>query len=206
VRARLVAGATALTVLVAGCGGAAVTNDGATGDLPAPPSVASTLVPRIDRPGPTGTTVRVWRPRGVKQALDAVQRAAGGRLLMTQAVLYPQYLIVQAREPAQPENVDRFVFRAGEVDGPSPMLIAGTGNLDAKTFTRDQVAFEAVGRLVRDAPTRIGIDGARTTHVIVERDTVFAGGEVVVRVYAGNARRSGYVEYDANGKLRRVVT
>jgi hypothetical protein len=205
VRAVVVAGALAVAVLAPGCGGDDVSNRGATGDLPAPSSVASTLVPRVEPPGPTAKTVKVWGPGGVKQTLDALHRAAGGRLLMTQAVLYPEYAIVQARQPAHPENVDRFVFRGGNVDGPSPVMIVGNENLDAKTFTREQVAFGSVKRLVRDAPTRLGIDGARTTHVIVERDTVFAAGQIVVRVYAGTARRSGYVEYDANGRFRRVV-
>jgi hypothetical protein len=41
--------------------------------------------------------------------------------------------------------------------------------------------------------------------VTVERDTVFAAGPVVIRVYAGTARRSGYVEYDATGNVRKVV-
>ncbi|MDQ1519569.1 MAG: hypothetical protein QOI55_642, partial [Actinomycetota bacterium] len=41
---------------------------------------------------------------------------------------------------------------------------------------------------------------------IIERDTAFAAGTIVVRVYAGTARRSGYVEYDAHGTLRKVTT
>jgi hypothetical protein len=194
-----------VVAIAVGCSGGDVENEGARGDLPAPPSVASTLVPRVDLPGPTTKKVEIWAPGGAKRALDALQHAAGGRLLMTQAVLYPEYAIVQAREPEHPANVDRFAFRGGQVDGPSPVAIVGNENLDAKTFTRDQVAFETVKRLVRDAPTRLGIPGARTTHVIIERDTVFSDGQIVVRVYAGTLRGSGYVEYDANGTFRRVV-
>jgi hypothetical protein len=188
--------------LSAACGSSTVRNEGAVGKLPPPPTPESTLVPRAELPRPR---VDVWQPRGTKQALDALQRAAGGTLLMTELVLYPEYAIMQARDPRQRQNVDRYVFRAGAVAEPSPVMLVGSVDLDAETFTREQVAFGEITRLVRDARTQIGVEGARTTHVIIERDTVFAGGEIVVRVYAGTERRSGYVEYDARGNLRRVV-
>ena len=198
----LVAGLVTVAVLSAACGTGTVRNEGAVGKLPPPPTPESTLLPRVDLPGPR---VDVWQPRGTKQALDALQRAAGGTLLMTELVLYPEYAVMQARDPRHPQNVDRYVFRAGAVDVPSPVMLVGNVDLDTETFTREQVAFGEITRLVRDARTQLGSRGARTTHVIIERDTVFAGGEIVVRVYAGTARRSGYVEYDARGNLRRVV-
>jgi hypothetical protein len=62
-----------------------------------------------------------------------------------------------------------------------------------------------VQRRWRAERSRVGIRRARVTHLIIERDTVFAGGDVVVRVYAGTDRRAGYVEYTARGAFRRVV-
>jgi hypothetical protein len=200
---RVVVAAVALLFAVVACGGDDVQNEGAIGALPPPRTSESTLFPRVDVPGPS---VDVWRPRGLRQALDALQRAAGGRLLMIQLVLYPEYAILEARDPGQRENVDRYLFRAGKVDAPSPVMTTANVDLESKTFLRSQVVFEAIPRLLREAPARLAIAGARPTHVIVERDTVFAGGAVVIRVYAGTARRSGYVEYDGQGTLRKVST
>jgi len=121
-------------------------------------------------------------------------------------VFYPEYAIAEVREPRQPQNVDRYLFRGGNVFPPTPVPSTSiNGPLDAKTFTRAQVALEAVPRLIADAPGRLGIAGAHPTHVIVERDTVFGGGRIVVRVYASTRRDAGYVEYDADGGLRKVV-
>jgi hypothetical protein len=190
---------------LAACGGNDVHNDGAVGSLPSPRAPEPTSVIVTSPAVPARPAVNVWRAAGLKEALDALQRAAGGRLLLTQVVLYPTYAIAEARNPRRPADVDRYVFRAGVVDTPSPVTIVGTRNLDAETFTREEVAFAQVPALVRSAPAQLGIEGARATHVIIERDTVFAAGEVVIRVDGGTARRSGYVEYDARAKLRKVV-
>jgi hypothetical protein len=187
--------------LVACSGSGGVHNKGAIGDLPPPRTPESTLFPPPSAPA---RAVKVWEARGLRQALNALQRAVGGYMLMTDLVLYPDYAIVEALDPTRRENVDRYLFRAGKVDPPSEVPTTLNEDLEAKLFTRAQVSLSQVPRLVRDAPVQLGITGARTTHVIVQRDTVFAAGRVVIRVYAGTARRSGYVEYDASGVLRKV--
>ena len=194
-----------IVAALAACGGNGVRNDGAVGSLPPPSSPDPTSVTATLPAVPSHPDVNVWRAAGLTQAVEALRRAAGGQLLFTHFVLYPTYAIAEARNPGRPEDLDRYVFRAGVVDPPSPVMIAGNRNLDTETFTPEEVAFARVPALVRGAPAQSGIADARVTHVIIERDTVFAAGAVVVRVYAGTARRSGYVEYDATGRLRKVV-
>jgi hypothetical protein len=194
-----------VAVSLAACGGNGVRNDGAVGSLPSPPRPEPTSVIVTTPTPPSRPAVHVWQVAGLRQALEGLQRAAGGQLLLTQLVLYPTYAIAQARNPRSPSDVDRYVFRDGGVDPPSPVMVAGNRDLDAETFTRETFAFAQVPALVRRAPAQTGIPGAVTTHVIIERDTVFAAGQIVIRVYAGTARRSAYVEYDARAKLRRVV-
>jgi hypothetical protein len=201
---RVLAGVVVVTTLVA-CGGNGVRNDGAVGSLPSPSSPDPTAVAVTLPTVPSHPGVQVWRAAGLTQAVEALRGAAGGQLLLTQLALYPTYAIAEARNPRRPQDVDRYVFRAGVVDPSSPVMIVGTRDLDAETFTREEVAFARVPALVRGAPAQSGIADARVTHVIIERDTVFAAGAVVIRVYAGTAHRSGYVEYDAAGRLRKVV-
>jgi hypothetical protein len=197
-----------LLALAAGCDSGGVHNDGATGDLvvPKPPASTAGGVPTPEFPTPViPTPVNVWSPRGLRAALDGLEEAAGGELRLLELVLYPQYAIAQARDPRQPANVDRYLFRAGTVDPPVPVMTFPGTNLDAETFTRADVTFRDVPRLLLDARSRVGIRRAQVTHVIIERDTVFSGGAVIVRVYAGTDRSSGYVEYTAGGRFRRVV-
>jgi hypothetical protein len=188
---------------LAACGGSDVRNDGAVGSLAPPPTPESSVL--VTTPTVSRSPVDVWRAAGLTQALTALRRAAGGKLLLTELVLYPTYAIAEARNPRRPADLDRYLFRGGTVDLPSPVTIVGNRDLDAETFTREEFVVAQVPGLVRAAPAQLAVEDARTTHVIIERDTVFAGGQVVIRVYAGSARRSGYVEYDAAGKLRKVV-
>ncbi|MCU1430718.1 MAG: hypothetical protein JWL83_4718 [Actinomycetia bacterium] len=192
-----------LTVF-AGCGSTGVQNQGAVGNLPAPSTPESTLFPGVTV-DPSRPTVHTWQYGGIVQALDAWQRAVHGSLRMTEVVLYADYAIMRAREPEHSANVDSYLFRASRVDAPSPVMGSPNENLDAKTFTRPQVAWRAVPGLVLDAPRRAAIENGHVTHVIVARDPVFSGGALLVHVYVGNERTSSYVEYDAAGQYRRTV-
>jgi hypothetical protein len=191
-----------LVATLAACGSSGVHNKGATGSLEAPASTVSTVEPPVDLPG---RAVPVFTSRGMQQALDGLQRTIGTPVRYTEIVLYPEYAVVTARRPRHPNNLERWLFRGGKVDDLGPEMVVTPRDLDAITFARTDVVWEVVPGLVPDARARFATKGVKTTHMIIERDPVFAQGQVVIRVYETSPAVSGYVEYDARGGLRRVV-
>jgi hypothetical protein len=197
-----VAAGVVLAVTLTACGSSGVHNKGATGSLEAPPSTVSTVERPVDLPG---RAVQVFKPRGLQQALTALQRAIGTPARFTEIVLYPEYAVVTARRTGHPNRLERWLFRGGTVDDMGPEMVTTPQDLDAITFTRDDVVWEVVPNLVPDSRARFATKGVKTTHMIIERDPVFAQGQLVIRVYAMSPAANGYVEYDARGGLRRVV-
>jgi hypothetical protein len=195
-------------VVGAACDSGGVRNDGATGSLPVPKPPASTAtgVPVGGfGTGQPSAPVDVWSPDGLAQALDAIEATVGDELQMTSVVLYAEYVFAEVRFPPRPADVDRYLFRDGVVMGPTPSPQPPGTDLDAVTFARADVAWAELPRMLRSARRRIAVDQGTVSHVIVEHDPVFANGALVVRVYVGTIRRAGYVEFDADGRFRRVV-
>ena len=56
-------------------------------------------------------------------------------------------------------------------------------------------------RLCAESLTRLAIDGGKVSHIIIEKE--HGGAAVILRVYVSTERRSGYVEYDTKGKMKR---
>jgi hypothetical protein len=192
------------TLVLAACGSSGVRNKGATGSLELPPSSARNEF-QDDTVDVPGRVVKVFTAAGVREAIGAVEKAVGSPTRFTEIVLYPEYAVVTVRQRLHPDQLERYLFRAGKVDDMGPEPIGIPRDLDAISFASTDVVWEVVPRLPADSRERIGV-GAKSTHVIIARDPVFAQGQLVIRAYATlPTSAGGYVEYDAGGALRRVV-
>jgi hypothetical protein len=135
----------------------------------------------------------------------AFQNALGAPPKAKELVIYPGYAILEAQDPRKPENVDRYTLRNGTVGDKSPQRLVGSekAKLQSHLFELASVDFGLVPRLVADARTRLGYEGAKTSHVILGRNIPFSA-NVRWRVYVSSERDSGSVEYDAAGAMKRV--
>ncbi len=123
---------------------------------------------------------------------DLEQYLPGDPTKFTSVILYPDYAVVSAQDPGDPENTVGAMWRAGRVTG-FPGIPAF--DIDTHTFTTADVNWDAVSGAVAQAPALLGAD--EVTHVIVERWDFEPDLPVRILVYAGD----GYVEVAADGTI-----
>lgn len=128
--------------------------------------------------------------------------AAGNPTHLIEAAVYPDYAFLAYRDPANPGNIDRRMWRSGEVDDPSPNPI--DDRVDASTepqlFGPGELDPGLIAGLVADAPSRYDIPVA-VTHILIDRFLPFDE-RVLIRVYASptdGRSGGGYVSYDTAG-------
>jgi hypothetical protein len=135
----------------------------------------------------------------------AFQAAIGAPLRAKQLVIYSEYAIIEAQDPQKPQNVDRYTLRNGSVGAKDPVRLAGRekDNLTPHLFELSVTNFGLVPALIADARTRLAIEDAKVSHVMLDRMLPFSK-DVLWRVYMGSDRDSGFVEYDTAGRMKRV--
>ena len=123
---------------------------------------------------------------------DLEQYLPGDPTKFTSVILYPDYAVVSAQDPGDPENTVGAMWRAGRVTG-FPEL-PGVRHRHPHVHNRRRELGRGSGA-VAQAPTLLGAD--EVTHVIVERWDFEPDLPVRILVYAGD----GYIEVAADGTI-----
>ena len=141
---------------------------------------------------------------GLPAALADLRAAAGDPAEAIEVSVYPGYAFLAYRDPSAPGNLDRRMWRDGEVGPAEPNPIAD--RVDAGTepdlFGLAEVDPSLLEGLVADAPSRYDLP-VEVTHVIIDRFLPFDE-RVLFRVYAtptDGRSGGGYVSYDTAGAL-----
>jgi hypothetical protein len=204
-----------LVMLLMGAGGAAyfltASADVSSG---APPEAAESPEPVAASPG--GPSAGVEAAGAAPAAGDyfadapAVQTAIADRFTsraeLRELVLYPGQAIFELRDAVERDNVDRYILRPTGLSEPDPERLSSRDKkeLDAAVFPLSDVDFKLVPELVADAQKKLDYDNGKVTHVIIDKFFPFRKA-LGFRVYVSSERDSGYVNYDARGKLIKVV-
>jgi serine/threonine protein kinase len=178
------------------------------------PATAGTSAPS----GSTGAAA-------VSEAAEAYRKALGSKdPLAVEVVFYPYpkpsdsaFALATLPQPAHPALADRYEYRDGVVAAPTPVTAssdlgpAEQWHFSEVSWSKMDAMLRGADTVCRTAMTAAGLPDqpdtfgqrAGVTHVIVERDTTFNKGRVVVRVYFGGGARwsGGYVLYSAAGAL-----
>ena len=130
--------------------------------------------------------------------------AAGGPTEVIEVAVYDTYAFLAYRDPANPGNIDRRMWRDGVVDGAeaNPIDDRADADTEPKLFGPGELDPTLVARLVADAPSHYDIPTV-VTHVLVDRFLPFDE-RVLIRVYAtptDGRSGGGYVKYDTTGAL-----
>jgi hypothetical protein len=144
------------------------------------------------------------------RAITAIEEAVGAAPARTNRVLiYPEYMDVQAQDPALAEHIDDYTWRDGDV--PAPTAVALTGpqeEVEASLFPTSVVAWRDIPDIVAEVEARarrakpLRIEEALASYLIVERSTSSEDdGRVEISIYLSGPRRSGRAELTASGDL-----
>jgi hypothetical protein len=197
----LTAGVVALAI--AGCGGGDGTQLGSN-DLPpveqreredGDPEVQSTRETLVPQPGNFLTD-----PGAAQDAIDAIT-ADLGPVLVTSVDLYDQYVIFEAQDPTEPENLDSYTFRDGELAPPDPVHVNNSilADLPNRLFSFADVNWGAVAGLAQTAVAELQIEDGVVSHLGAGRGS--GGGDVRLSLSVSGPRRSGSVEATADGAV-----
>lgn len=144
---------------------------------------------------------------GAAGAVAEVLEAAGGPAQVYELAIYPTYLFVAYRDPADPSHLDRRMWRGGRVGEADANPIEDRVDADTEPglFGPGEVDLGRLPAMVADAVTRYGMPVA-ATHVLIDRFLPFDE-RVLVRVYASptdGRSGGGYVTYTPDGTFVQV--
>jgi hypothetical protein len=141
---------------------------------------------------------------GLPGAAADLRAAAGQPSQVIELTVYDSYMFLAYRDPANPANIDRRMWRDGEVDeaDKNPIDDRVDADTEPKLFSLDELHLEVLPGLVADAATRYD-QPVTITHVIIDRFLPFDQ-RVLIRVYAtptDGRSGGGYISYDTNGQF-----
>ena len=114
-------------------------------------------------------------------------------------------VILDAQDPENKKNVNRYTYRDGSWNTPQPIELKGTGKLEDNLFSLEEANLQAIPNLVKEAMTRSkDIDGAKVEHVYAETTTERRRPEDKVAVYVTveGTRGSKTLIADGKGKVK----
>jgi hypothetical protein len=151
----------------------------------APPDTVEALGEPSDQPVPATNLLM----DGPGAALADLSSAIGPDTAVLEIVVYDTYVIAEYQKPAEPENVDRVIWRDGTVSEPEPVGFSD-GDPGA-AFMLDDIDPDRIPPLANRALDGFQVDGGVVTHVIVDRFFGMDDGQVAFRVYVSNPERGG---------------
>lgn len=141
------------------------------------------------------------RGGGLSQALvlegvGAIEDELGRPPTLDAITAFREHVVVAVISPEFPDEIDRYVYRRGDLDGPD--AVAETGSEPPRGFAPEDVALGRLDRLVDRAIETAGVRGGWADSMSVHR---FSQGPAEIRVNVTNERRDVTVTYGPKGQL-----
>lgn len=139
-------------------------------------------------------------------AFEAFMAHFGVAFQSVELVLYRDYAILQAQDPAAPTHLDRYLFRDGEVADPDPVRLSGGEDFTPELFSLDEIPVDQLPAMAAQALDVYELEREEVTHVIIGRFLPFDD-RVSVRVYVSDPERGGggYARFTTAGELVDVI-
>lgn len=106
----------------------------------------------------------------LSDAQSALARVLPGPIAALELVIRPDRMLLQARDPAKPEQVIQYEYRAGQVFGPLSVELRGPGELEDNLFPLAEADLSSVPAFVLTATRKAGTPDARVSHVVLRRN------------------------------------
>ena len=140
---------------------------------------------------------------GIAGALDAWRDAIGPSISAVDVSIYPDYALLEARDPEVPRHVDRWHYeRDGDLLDPDPVSLTDDqeAELELRAFPLDSVSWDRLPDLVDQAVASTDVEDPTSVYVVVNRDRPTTEA-VRMRIYVSGERSSGWLLADARGNV-----
>ena len=135
---------------------------------------------------------------GPEEAMATFRAALGDALKVREAAFYADYVIIEAQDPAKPQNIDRYTLRDGVLGDPEPVHLSSSDIVEVQVFRVRDIDWGVVAEVAAAAAERLRIEDGLPNYAYVERSHER---DIRINVYVNSPRRSGYVEADQEGNI-----
>jgi hypothetical protein len=111
--------------------------------------------------------------------------------------------VIQVEAPTRPGYVVQYEWDDGNLRGPVPVELRGSGSLEANLFPLSAVALDQVPGLAKAAVERIDREHGQVERIVVRRNLP-VDEAVGIRVYVDSPIRSSHIDADGRGKIAEV--
>jgi hypothetical protein len=116
-------------------------------------------------------------------------------------------IMLQAQDPKKPENVDEYWLTRGVLKPSTPVRLFGQTDqetLEANLFDPADVDFTKIPDLVREADTKIQLEGREMSGISINRDMFDDHRPIQIDVDYNGTRKHGYLRADRKGEHTKV--
>ena len=144
------------------------------------------------------------------KAMLAIEKKVGASpARVTEILVYPDYMIVDAQDPNALNHIDRYTWRDSTVEPSEPVHLSGPQEaVDASLFSTSAMDLKQLPRIVLAAEQTlqhakpIRIEQARGSYIDIQRSTSSElDGRITIHISVEGPRRSGTVETGSNGDI-----
>jgi hypothetical protein len=140
--------------------------------------------------------------KNIQDALTALKKQIGTdnpKFLKVQ--FFNDFVLAQAQDPKNPENVDEYKYRNGTVET-VPVQLSGDGKLEDNLFSLNDFKAEAIPALNQELMAKLkDVEGGSVDGFIVMRNLPF-NKNIRIIISADATRKSISAEATADGKLK----
>lgn len=156
----------------------------------------STLGPGT--PARSGET-SLLSPEAVRAAKGAIDDKLGPATKALELRAYPDRWVLQAEDPDRPGRLFQLKYEHDRLGAPLEMTLRGSGDLEQNLFSLQNVAFDAIPKLVHEAELAVDPEDGVVEYVLLRRALPFKR-EVEFRVFVKSPRRDGHLDADHLGR------
>ncbi|MFJ9846855.1 hypothetical protein ACIRYZ_41770 [Kitasatospora sp. NPDC101155] len=180
---------------------AASTTATASATAPASASTAASATAKAD----------LFTAPAIDQALQALAKKVGASPMKVLKIdVFPDFVSVEAADPAKPTEVNKFTYRDGGVMEPQPVKLSTTGSddpgavLKENLFDSTEVKPEALAKVLAGAAAASKVEGGKAGGAIIQRNLPFSS-TIQIIVNVDGTRANKQVRATLDGKITEIV-
>ncbi len=136
----------------------------------------------------------------LKKGLDALRARVGESPLVLKLVVFPNRIVVQARDSENDQHIDQHIYKNGKLEDAVPVKLKGPGKLDDNLFPLEEANLSSIPELVKKAVDASGIEEGSVTRVELKRDLPESV-DVEFRIHINGPRKDAVLIADSQGNL-----
>ncbi len=140
----------------------------------------------------SGVCGEFFQPNGLTPTFAAIGEEVGRPIRVTEMTVYPDYAVLELRDPVNARHLNRWVVRGVDVEPPTPEQVSANDDLDARTFRLGDFPWSDLNRALDQGLSSLNLESGTIRYITVGlRD-----GSLQMQAYYGGPRESGSVDFD----------